>query len=723
MAPLFARTAKWSATHPVLAIALVLILTAGLGAGMTQTDAGRVSELFVPDNLEAGKTLDQIEKIWGESDGSFFLYIVDDPTHPEILRAVSRDAHRLMAEEKVIDVAGLPLVLEARLGDLQDVSDGDLRAAAKQLMGTAVGSSMATEDALLVRISTERDPDIAATTAMLDSVAQQSNAPGELLVTGTLHLEEAERASGDADVGFLMPLSVATLILVLALLFRRVKDVAAPLAASLLAIVMAYGTVAWVGLPLAPPSFITMPLLLGLGVDYMLHIIYAYREQPVAWDIPRRFEGAGRAVGLPVFFTALTTLIGFGSFLASNIPQIRVWGLLIGSGAIYAFILGFVALPAFYRIGRRHTGKARPLPLGGLLDKWSNVVVKRRVIVLAAVAIVTVGLGAAATQLDVEAELAFELDESIPAIAALQQIEQRFGGQTTAQILLPSGDRALLKGIEAELNTISSIGFVDGPTQRLHQAGDPNGPLVQPATEGVATADWWRIVVGYPDGDDATLDAIRSIAASAPEARLTGQVLIQQESQETVLDSLFLSTGIALALVLTLLVVVFRHLPTALLAFAPLIVTVIWQLGLQSLLGIPLNPITGIITAMTLGIGVDYALHIVSHFRSHRHEGRQAAARKAVASVGRPVLAASLTTVFAFSVLGFSSLLPLQQFGYTAAIVITCAFVASLTFLPAIASIGGTKAKAVGEPRVIFQERQAVLFEGHAPDHVVAGKS
>ncbi|MGB1697514.1 MAG: MMPL family transporter, partial [Thermoplasmatota archaeon] len=70
--------------------------------------------------------------------------------------------------------------------------------------------------------------------------------------------------------------------------------------------------------------------------------------------------------------------------------------------------------------------------------------------------------------------------------------------------------------------------------------------------------------------------------------------------------------------------------------------------------------------------GVDYSLHIMAHYVDDRKRGHSSyeAAKAAMQSVGRPVLSASVTTVFAFSVLGFSSLVPLRHFGIVAALAV-----------------------------------------------------
>ncbi len=685
----FAAVAGWSANHPLVAILATLAVAAGLGAGMSQAEEGRINELFVPDDLPALQVQQDIEAIWGQTEGTFVLYIAADPTDPDLLRAVAHDMDRLRTVDGVIDARGLPTVLEARIGDLDKATDQQLKATAKQLQNSDAGKSFIASDALLVRVVLEPVKDIPATTAELDAVVAASSADADIRTAGAIYIEQMQSSDAGGDVGLLMPLSLAAVLVLLGVLFRRAQDVAVPVITVLISIVMAYGTVAWAGMALAPPSFIVMPLLLGLGIDYMLHIMYAYREQANHDSVPRRFTIAGQRVGHPVFYTALTTLIGFGSFLASNIPQIRTWGLLIGSGALYSFILGFVLLPALYRLRRRKHRTTR-LPLENAMGHITKLVMNNRGAVLMLVLLATAGLGTAAAFVSVEESLDFEPDPDAPAVANFNAVQDRFGGQNLATFLVTGATLAQLRDFENALDADPLSGFVDGPSHRLQRAGTPNGPLVGPATEDVATPGHALVTVGYRRADlESAIDRFEEIAAnSGLNAAITGPDVMEKESRAVFLPALFRSTMIALVLVIVLLAAVFRNPVTAALAFTPLVVTVVWQLGLQSLIDIPINPITGVMTAMILGVGVDYSLHIMAHFQEERHRGSSSrqAAEAAMRSVGRPVLAASITTVFAFSVLGFSSLLPLRHFGIVAAIVVTCAFIVSLSLLPVLAS-------------------------------------
>lgn len=705
----FAAVASWSATHPVFAVAISLVLVFGLAAGMSQAKEGRIGELFVPDDLPALDVQREIEAIWGESEAAFFLYKTTDPTDATLLRAVHADAARAALIDSVQSAQGLPSVIEALRGDFAGLSDAEISKAASDLKGTDAGKAFIVDDALLTRIVFPPAEDIPAMISALDGVAEESSA--NPTASGVIYVEQFQSESAGGDVAFLMPLSLVVIIVLLSVLFRRFQDVAIPMITVLLAVMMAYGTVAWAGEALAPPSFIVMPLLLGLGIDYMLHILYAYRERPQSESQAQRFAITGREVGWPVFYTALTTLIGFGSFFVSNIPQIRTWGLLIGSGALYAFILGFLLLPALYRMRRRKTRNVK-LPFKSAMRGVATFVMTHRKKTLAVMLVLTAGLMVSASMVNVEDTIDFPLDEEAPAIKNINEVQDRFGGQVIAAFLVDAGSRSDLQAFEDDLAASQFAGFVDGPIHRLERAGQPNGPLVGPITAGVATDEHWLVTVGYiyEDQEEAIADFESRADASPLAIGVTGQGVMELESNEVFLSSLAKSTMIALVLVIILLMVVFRNPLTAGLAFFPLLLTVGWQLGLQNLVGIPLNPITGVMTAMIIGVGVDYSLHIMAHYVADKKAGMTSidAASAAMRSVGRPVLAASITTVFAFSVLGFSSLPPLRHFGIVAALAVASAFIISLTILPILASyLPGPRRQSTPRPRVNHASKSA----------------
>ena len=84
----------------------------------------------------------------------------------------------------------------------------------------------------------------------------------------------------------------------------------------------------------------------------------------------------------------------------------------------------------------------------------------------------------------------------------------------------------------------------------------------------------------------------------------------------------------------------------AFVAVVPIIFVLVWVLGTMALVGIPYTLITSIITALSIGIGVDYTIHIIHRYReefSHLRNPEQAAVRT-LATTGSALLGSALTT-------------------------------------------------------------------------------
>ena len=119
-------------------------------------------------------------------------------------------------------------------------------------------------------------------------------------------------------------------------------------------------------------------------------------------------------------------------------------------------------------------------------------------------------------------------------------------------------------------------------------------------------------------------------------------------------------------------------------AVGPIVLVLIWVLGTMTLLGIPYNVITALITALSIGIGVDYTIHIIHRYEEEFAHLRdpEAAARRTLRTTGSALLGSALTTALGFGVLVFSSLTPFQQFGIVTAITISYALIAAVVVVP-----------------------------------------
>ncbi len=104
-------------------------------------------------------------------------------------------------------------------------------------------------------------------------------------------------------------------------------------------ILQMFGLLGWLDIPLNPANLIALPLIMGLGVDYGVHILHEFRET----EGPYRMS-AGTAVA--VLVDALTTLVGYGSLMIATHQGLQSLGRVLTLGVTCCLFTSLVMLPA-----------------------------------------------------------------------------------------------------------------------------------------------------------------------------------------------------------------------------------------------------------------------------------------------------------------------------------------------------------------------------------------
>ena len=103
-------------------------------------------------------------------------------------------------------------------------------------------------------------------------------------------------------------------------------------------------------------------------------------------------------------------------------------------------------------------------------------------------------------------------------------------------------------------------------------------------------------------------------------------------------------------------------------------------------LGVFLDQSAVVVFAMTMGLAVDDAIHVMSRYLSYKKSGASTenAIRHAMSESGRAVLYTSIVLVFGFGVLCFGTFTTVINVGLFGSIIMMLALVGDLIFLPAI---------------------------------------
>ncbi len=116
----------------------------------------------------------------------------------------------------------------------------------------------------------------------------------------------------------------------------------------------------------------------------------------------------------------------------------------------------------------------------------------------------------------------------------------------------------------------------------------------------------------------------------------------------------------------------------------PILLVLIWVLGTMVLLGYSYNVVTALITALSIGIGVDYTIPITHRFLEeleYRND-LQEAVSATMRTTGGALIGSALTTALGFAVLILSPIPPMGQLGLLTAITVGYSLIAAIIVLP-----------------------------------------
>ena len=144
-------------------------------------------------------------------------------------------------------------------------------------------------------------------------------------------------------------------------------------------------------------------------------------------------------------------------------------------------------------------------------------------------------------------------------------------------------------------------------------------------------------------------------------------------------------TAAAIGALLLSIAIYFRSARAVLLVLGPLLVAGVGALGFAWLVYDVLNLVSAFIFAVLLGLGIDFAIHVLARYRDERARGhrRPTAIAVTLATTGRSTLAGGVGTGLAFCALTIADFQGFAQFGVVASVGLVLAMIAALVVMPA----------------------------------------
>jgi len=581
------------------------------------------------------------------------------------------------------------------------------------------------------------------------------------------------------EIGRLFGIALTIILIILALVYwlkpqagqrwiifrRTVADVGLTLMVIIMAVIWMQG----IGVLLGPdylniisyfsPQTQVVPILIvGLGVDFAIHIFSRYRfEVGSSGDPKKAFSISMTTTGFTLMLATGATAIGFLTNLSSPVSFLATLGVLAAIGISAAFLLTVTFLPTIRLMLDRRAARMNNLPLealtsqakGGLskIAERTAWLAERIPVVTIVIALLLTALGGYGfTQLDNEFNLTDFVPKNEPLLFTYDKIIEQFDGgfEERTQVLItgesitPQTHNALISAIfkAKEIPGVQSFGeFIDansiasvlgqslstdlaseltsfGITEDLRVSNDTDVEAlynllilkVPGADQVLARNDEGTLITRVDLRTTAGQDGAATLAVNLNEifaplekagmtVVTTSQLIAQARQSEAIENSQVLSLLIALSGAMLLLVIHYtiyiRRPFIGVITVLPVIFVLALTFGTMAITGIPINPVTATLAALSIGIGVPYTIHFTSRFLEERVQKNDcdSALRRTVSQTGGALAGSALTTAIGFGVLITSTLIPFQQLGYVIVYAITYSLIASILVLPSMLTL------------------------------------
>ncbi len=192
---------------------------------------------------------------------------------------------------------------------------------------------------------------------------------------------------------------------------------------------------------------------------------------------------------------------------------------------------------------------------------------------------------------------------------------------------------------------------------------------------------------------------VKKIAAEyGVKGGITGLTVVGRDEMATSEKGLAGSSILALILILGLMIFSFRMFSAPLISGIPLVVGIIWTVGLAGFTIHRLNIVTAMYMVALLGLGIDYAIHLLTAYVQEREGGADFtnAVLDALSKSGAGIIVGALTSA-AFFMLSFSKTAMVSELGIIAGLGIISELIAMLMMIPALLSFRNYRMKKKGK--------------------------
>ena len=534
---------------------------------------------------------------------------------------------------------------------------------------------------------------------------------------------------------FLIPVALMIIIL-FTVIFRSWPALIIPMLIIIMVVIWTMGLMAALNIDFNIMTYIIPTLLMIIGIGDSVHFLVKYYGTLATVDDKREaLYQTIEKIGTAIFLTSLTTSIGFGSLLRSNILIVRQFGIMAAAGVMFAFILTITFLPAMIMLLKQTPTKKLKSYTAGFRVKLLNKLVKivrvypKQIIIFTIVVIVICIPGS--FQINSHNSLMDDLKPGTTLYDDMMIAEEKMGSILPFEIIVTIKksntsdiedikDPEFLRNLDLLQQYVSSIEDVGKMVSmadyikefnRAMNDGDNEFYSIPHTRSAIAQTiliygDEFNSLVNFDytkariSGRVKDIDSRRAteiindinnyIMIHMPNyinVEITGTTFLALATNNYLVNDLITSFMAAFILITVLMTILFKSLPITLISIIPNTIPMLAMAAIMGYFDILLRPPTAMAFAVAFGIAVDDTIHYLTRFRMelpaldwHYRDAND----KTIMTTGLAMMTTTGILVAGFLIVIFSSFRPTADFGLLAATTIFVALIIDLTFLPAL---------------------------------------
>ena len=579
------------------------------------------------------------------------------------------------------------------------------------------------------------------------------------------------------NLATLILLAVLVVVVLLAISFRSVKGVVFPLVGLSFALIWTYGLLNLAGVRFTALEVAVAPLVLGLGIDYSIHLQRRYNAfRSEIEDAAESWLASCARLSTPLGLAVITTVAAFLANIISPLPPLQIFGIALAVGVISAFLNATIVVGALHVVldSSGKTIPADPIRMPRLSKKLVDLQRSQQAIVFITALIISGASIIGAMGLETEFDLTDFLDDDMEIMNVRNQLDSSYesagwkvvyvmmeptssGGEIDSDFILLNEMRGLHYDLANNLDVVGgggtdSIPSYEGPYKVLYDAvdhdvqfGEAYGLVITggdlrrgnstdfdlgaafanlSSNDSIAdpfTGDSWsdrivntvhldeerilhirievrvdastssetsRIVKWFEEelGTENDNGKMRSELSDSANIYVTGDLVALQNVLDGLNTSQLSSTAISFGVSFVVLILLTRRAVPAMIVLTPVVLATLWVVGSMAILSLKWNVLTVMVTALSLGIGIDYSIHMWRRFEAERARTDDVwkALEETISTTGVALVLSAGTTALGFLVLIFSPMPVVQQFGLVTALTVTFSLLLSIIVLPVL---------------------------------------